>query len=155
MEITRLFDVPYYQLEKYNLDKALTSKYNGEWVSISSKEYVNKANAISRGLIRLGVKPNDKIAVISTTNRTEWNVIDIGILQVGAQNVPIYPTISTEDFKYILNHSESTHCFVSDVELAEKIKSIQGETSVQEIYTFDEVNGFKNWKEVLEWKLES
>ena len=150
MSITKVFDFPYYQLEKYNLDKALTSKYNGEWVSISSKEYVNKANAISRGLIRLGVKPNDKIAVISTTNRTEWNVIDIGILQVGAQNVPIYPTISTEDFKYILNHSESTHCFVSDVELAEKIKSIQGETSVQEIYTFDEVNGFKNWKEVLE-----
>ncbi|MFK2819978.1 AMP-binding protein [Flavobacteriaceae sp. LMIT009] len=150
MSITKVFDFPYYQLEKYNLDKALTSKYNGEWVSISSKEYVNKANAISRGLIRLGVKPNDKIAVISTTNRTEWNVIDIGILQVGAQNVPIYPTISTEDFKYILNHSESTHCFVSDVELAEKIKSIQGETSVQEIYTFDDVNGFKNWKEVLE-----
>lgn len=148
--ISKVFDFPYYQLEKYNLDKALTSKYNGEWVSISSKEYVDQANAISRGLIRLGVKPNDKIAVISTTNRTEWNVIDIGILQVGAQNVPIYPTISAEDFKYILNHSESTHCFVSDVELAEKIKSIQGETSVQEIYTFDEVNGFKNWKEVLE-----
>ena len=148
--ISKVFDFPYYQLEKYNLDKALTSKYNGEWVSISSKEYVDQANAISRGLIRLGVKPNDKIAVISTTNRTEWNVIDIGILQVGAQNVPIYPTISAEDFKYILNHSESTHCFVSDLELAEKIKSIQGETSVQEIYTFDEVNGFKNWKEVLE-----
>ena len=150
MNITKVFDFPYYQLEKYNLDKALTSKYNGEWVSISSKEYVDQANAISRGLIRLGVKPNDKVAVISTTNRTEWNVVDIGILQVGAQNVPIYPTISAEDFKYILNHSESICCFVSDAELAQKIASIKGETSVQDIYTFDEVKGFKNWKEVLE-----
>ena len=147
--ISKVFDFPYYQLEKFNLNKALTSKYNGEWVSISSQEYVDQANAISRGLIRLGVKPNDKIAVISSTNRTEWNVIDIGILQVGAQNVPIYPTISAEDFKYILNHSESTYCFVSDAELAVKIKSVQEETSVQEIYTFDEVKGFNSWKEVL------
>ena len=57
-------------------------------------EYVNQANAISRALLRLGVKPNDKIAVISTTNRTEWSIVDIGILQIGAQNVPFYPTIS-------------------------------------------------------------
>jgi long-chain acyl-CoA synthetase len=149
MSITKVFDFPYYQLEKYNLDKALTSKYKGEWVSISSKEYVDQANTISRGLIRLGVKPNDKIAVISTTNRTEWNVVDIGILQIGAQNVPIYPTISAEDFKYILNHSESIYCFVSDADLAEKIKSIQANTQVKEIFTFDDVKGFKNWKEVL------
>ena len=61
--ITRLFDFPYYQLEHYNLDKAFTSKQNGEWYSVSTQEYINQANAISRGLIKLGVKPNDKIAV--------------------------------------------------------------------------------------------
>ncbi len=78
-EITRLFDIPRHQLELYNLDKALITKYNGEWKSISTKEYIAQANAISRGLLRLGIQPNDKIAVISTTNRTEWNVLDIGI----------------------------------------------------------------------------
>ena len=101
--ITRLFDFPYYQLEKFNLDKAFTTKCNGEWKSTSTQEYVDLANTISRGLLRLGVKPNDKIAVISSTNRTEWNVVDIGVLQIGAQNVPIYPTICAEDYEYILN----------------------------------------------------
>ena len=104
----------------YNLDKALTTKYNGEWKSISTQQYINQANAISRGLLRLGVNPNDKIAVISSTNRTEWNIMDIGILQIGAQNVPIYPTISEEDYKYILNHSGAKYCFVSCSEVLEK-----------------------------------
>ena len=64
-EITRLFDFPYYQLEKYNLDKSLTTKYDGEWKSISTQEYINKANAISRALLKLDIKKDDKIAVIS------------------------------------------------------------------------------------------
>ena len=149
-QITRLFDFPYHQLKTYNLEKAFTSKSNGNWESISSKEYVNQANAISRGLLRLGVKPNDKIAVISTTNRTEWNVMDIGVLQVGAQNVPIYPTISKEDYEYILNHSEATYCFVSDAGILEKLNPIKNQTKLKAIYTFDEVAGEKNWKEVLE-----
>ena len=149
IEITRLFDFPYYQLEKYNLDKALTSKQNGEWVSISTQEYINKANAISRGLLRLGIQPNDKIAVISSTNRTEWNVVDIGILQTGAQNVPIYPTISKEDYEYILNHSEATCCFVSDDSILEKLNAIKGNTKLKNIYTFNDIVGENSWKEVL------
>mgnify|MGYP000297775168 CR=1 FL=1 len=149
-DITRLFDFPYYQLETYNLKKAFTTKYDGEWVSISTQEYINQANAISRGLLRLGVNPNDKIAVISTTNRTEWNILDIGILQLGAQNVPIYPTISKEDYEYILNHSESTYCFVSDQDILEKLNAIKNNTKLKGIYTFDEVTGESNWKDVLE-----
>ena len=61
IEITRLFDFPYYQLETYNLEKAFTTKYNGEWKSTSTKEYIDLANTVSRGLLKLGVKPNDKI----------------------------------------------------------------------------------------------
>lgn len=148
--ITRIFDFPYYQLETYNLNKAFTTKYNGEWQSISSQEYIDKANAISRGLLKLGVQPNDKIAVISTTNRTEWNVCDIGILQVGAQNVPIYPTISKEDYEYILNHSEATYCFVSDKEIIEKLNAIKGNTKLKGVFTFDDMKSEKSWNEVLE-----
>lgn len=149
-EITRLFDFPYYQLKKYNLSKAFTTKYNGNWQSISTQEYIDQANAISRGLLRLGVQPNDKIAVISTNNRTEWNVCDIGILQTGAQNVPIYPTISKEDYEYVLNHSESIYCFVSDVDVLEKLNQIKGNTKLKGVFTFDTITGEKNWKEVLE-----
>ncbi|MAL61194.1 MAG: long-chain fatty acid--CoA ligase [Flavobacteriaceae bacterium] len=149
-DIKRLFDFPYHQLNTYNLDKALVTKYNGEWVATSTQEYINKANAISRGLLRLGVKKNDKVAIISMTNRTEWNICDIGILQLGAQDVPIYPTISEEDYQYVLNHSESVVCFVSCKEVLEKINKIKDNVpTLRAIYSFDAIEGCPNWMEVL------
>ncbi|WP_435139014.1 AMP-dependent synthetase/ligase [Formosa sp. A9] len=147
--ISRLFDFPYYQLEKYNLNKSLSTKYNGTWVSVSTQEYIDQANAISRGLLRLGVQPNDKIAVISTNNRTEWNVMDVGILQLGAQNVPIYPTISEEDYEYILNHSEAIYCFVSDSTVVEKLNKIKANTKLKNVYTFDDIANENSWKDIL------
>jgi long-chain acyl-CoA synthetase len=149
-EITRLFDFPYFQLEKYNLKKAFTTKYNGTWESISSQEYVDKSNQLSRGLLKLGIQPNDKIAIISTTNRTEWNICDIGVLQTGAQTVPIYPTISKEDYEYVLNHSEAIYCFVSDITIIEKLNQIKGNTKLKGVFTFDDIAGEKSWKEILE-----
>ncbi len=148
-EIKRLFDFPYFQLENHPLEKAFGTKYNGTWETISTQQYIDKANAISRGLLRLGIEPNMKIAVISSNNRTEWNILDIGILQLGAQNVPIYPTISEQDYEYVLNHSESVYCFVSDTEVLEKVNSIKHNTKLKEVYCFDEIPGCKNWKEVL------
>ena len=149
--VTRLFDFPYYQLEKYNLSDALVTKQNGEWVKTSTKEYLEKANALSRGLLRIGVQKHDKIAIISSNNRTEWNITDIGALQTGAQTVPIYPTISAEDYEYILNHSESKYCFISDQEVFDKINSIKNRVpSLIEIYSYNDIPGCKNWKEILE-----
>lgn len=150
-KVTRLFDIPYYQLEQYNLEKALVSKKNGTWVATSTQEYIDKANAISRGLLRMGIKPNDKIAVISMTNRTEWNIMDIGILQLGAQNVPIYPTISEEEYEYVLNHSEAKYCFVSCNEVFDKVIRIKSNVkSLKSVYSFDEIENCSNWKEVLD-----
>ena len=148
-EITRIFDFPYHQLEKYNLPQAFSTKYDGKWETISTQEYINKANAISRGLLKLGLQPNDKVAIISSTNRNEWNICDIGILQTGAQNVPIYPTISKEDYEYVLNHSEAIYCFVSDEEVLKKVNSIKENTHLKEVFTFDTIKEEKNWKEVL------
>jgi len=149
-QITRLFDFPYYQLEKYNLSDALVTKQNGEWIKTSTKEYLDKANAISRGLLRMGVQKNDKIAIISSNNRTEWHITDIGALQTGAQTVPIYPTISAEDYEYILNHSESKYCFVSDSDVFDKINSIKHNVpSLLEIYSYNDIPGCKSWKEIL------
>ncbi len=150
IEITRLFDFPYYQLEKYNLDAALITKYDGEWKKTSTKEYLDKANAVSRALLKLGVNKDDKIAVISTTNRTEWNIMDIGVLQVGAQNIPIYPTISSEDYEYVLNHSESIYCFVSDEEVLEKVNKVKANTKLKEVYSFDHIDGCKHYSELFE-----
>ncbi|MRH99974.1 AMP-binding protein [Kriegella sp. EG-1] len=148
--VTRLFDFPYHQLEKYNLDKSLVTKYNGEWVTTSTQEYINRANEISRALLRMGVQKDDKIAVISSTNRTEWNITDIGILQLGAQNIPIYPTISAEEYEYVLNHSESIYCFVSDVEVFEKVKKVIKTTHLKEVFSFDKIDGCRHYSELLE-----
>lgn len=148
-EIKRLFDFPYYQLENAPLEKSLVTKRNGNWEALSSQEYIDKANAVSRGLLKLGIQPNDKIAVISSTNRTEWNVLDIGILQLGAQNVPIYPTVSEEDYEYVINHSEAIYCFVSDQEILEKLNKIKANTPLKGVYTFDEIAGADNWEEIV------
>lgn len=149
--ITRLFDFPYHQLEKYNLTDALVTKQNGQWIKTSSKEYLEKANTISRALLRMGVQKNDKIAIISSNNRTEWHIMDIGVLQTGAQTVPIYPTISETDYEYILNHSEAMYCFVSDDEVLEKVNQIKGNVpKLKEVYSFNEIAGCKNWSELLE-----
>ncbi len=146
----RLFDFAYWERDNYNLEKAFVSKYQGTWETTSSEDYINKGNSISRALLRLGVQANDKIAVISSTNRTEWHIMDLGVLQIGAQNVPIYPTISIEDYEYVLNHSESKYCFISCEFVYEKIKAIKDRTSLIEIYSFNEIPGCKHWTELLQ-----
>lgn len=150
VSITRLFDFPYYQQETYNLQVALATKKNGVWEKTSSQEYIAKANAISRALLRMGVQKDDKIALITSNNRTEWNIMDIGILQTGAQNVPIYPTIAEEDYEYILNHSGSIFCFVSDTEVLDKVNAIKANVpTLKEVYSFNEIEGCKHWSELL------
>ena len=149
--ITRLFDFAYHQLEKYNISDALVTKQNGVWEKTSSQQYLNKANTISRALLRLGVQKNDKIAIISTNNRTEWHIMDVGILQIGAQNVPIYPTISEQDYEYILNHSEAKYCFVSDDEVLRKVNLIKHNVSnLKEVYSFNKIEDCKNWSKLLD-----
>ena len=148
--ITRLFDFPYYQLEKNNISDCLVTKYNGEWIKTSTQEYIDKANTISRALLRLGIEKNDKIAIISSTNRTEWNIIDIGALQTGAQTVPIYPTISEDDYEYILNHCEASLCFVSDEEVLRKLNIVKSKLPfLKEVFSFNQIEGCNNWKQLL------
>lgn len=150
VEITRIFDFAYYQLEKHNLSKCLVSKSSGEWVTTSSKEFIAKVNIVSRGLLALGVKPGDKIALISSSNRTEWNIMDIALLQIGAVNVPIYPTISKADYKYILNHAEVKYCFLSDEALFEKANAVQKEVkSLKRIFSFEKIKDCAYWEEVF------
>ena len=149
-KITRLFDFAHYQLEKYNITDALVTKQNGVWDKTSSREYVDNGNTMSRALLRLNVNTNDKIAIISSNNRTEWHIMDMGILQIGAQNVPIYPTISEQDYEYILNHCEAKYCFVSDDEVLRKLNLIKHNVpNLIEVYSFNQIEGCKNWIEVL------
>ena len=149
-KLTRLFDIPYYQLDKYPQEIAFSDKRNGKWVSISTKEYIDNINAVSRGLLSLGINEGDKIALISN-NRSEWNVCDIAIQQIGAIGVPVYPTISESDYEYIFNDAKIKLCILSDKDLFDKVSNIKDNVStLEDIYTFEEVGGAKNWLELFE-----
>ena len=151
MTPSRIFDILRIQVESHPLEKCLSDKRNGSWESISTQKFFESVNHVSAALIEMGVKPQDKIALISTTNRSEWSILDMSILQVGAISVPLYPNISSNDYKYILNHSESILCFVSDRQIYDKVFSVKSEINeLSEIYCFDKIEGCKNWIELLE-----
>ncbi len=146
----RLFDIPFYQLERYPTDNMFVTKKDGIWTGISTQNFVNIVNETSRGLISLGIQPKDKIALISN-NRVEWNIMDIAIQQVGAIVVPIYPNISSNDYKYIFNDAEIKLCTVGSKELFETIDSIKTEIpSLTNLYIFDKIEGLPNWKIIQE-----
>ena len=150
MKVERLFDIPYYQNEKFPQEDALVDKVNGKWIKVSTQSYIDQANSVSRALIKLGIQPGDKIATISN-NRSEWNICDIGIQQVGAISVPVYPTIDSESYAYIFNDATVKLCIVSDQELADKVNAIKDRVpTLTEIYSFVDCKGSTNWSALHE-----
>lgn len=147
--ITRLFDFAYHQLATNPQTKCFNTKVKNNWIATSTQEYIAQANTISRALLRLGVKPNDKIAVVTLNNRVEWSILDVAVLQIGAVNVPLYPTISSSDYQYIINHSDAVLCFVSDKELVKKVSKIKDTTQIKDLYSFDEIKNVSSWKSLL------
>jgi long-chain acyl-CoA synthetase len=148
-EPKRLFDFLEYQLEN-PLDKSINTKYNGKWESLSTKAFYEKVQIVSRKFIEIGIKKGDKIALISTQNRTEWCIVDNSVLQIGAITVPIYPTISKKEFEYVLRHSESKICFVSDKNIFDKVNQIKNKTKLQKIYSFDKFKNCPSWNLLFE-----
>jgi long-chain acyl-CoA synthetase len=149
MSITRIFDFAHNASIKFPQDEMFVTKYNGKWERISTREFRNMGNQISRGLLKLGINPGDKIALITTSTRTEWAVMDLGISQIGAVSVPVYPSISLEDYDYIFNNTEVKYCFVSDRDLLEKVLKIKSKVaSLQGVFSFDEIEGVPNWTEI-------
>ena len=149
MEPTRLFDFLAQQLEN-PLEKCLNTKYNGTWESTSTQVFYDKVQQASRKLMQMGVKHGDKIALISTNNRTEWCIMDQAVLQLGATTVPIYPTITGPEYEYVLIHSESKYCFISDAEIFEKLKAVEKNTMLEGIYAFEDVKGCESWNMLFE-----
>jgi long-chain acyl-CoA synthetase len=150
MKPTRLFDFIHYQKENHPLEKAYGYKHNDEWVYFSTDEIIEMANKVSLGLLKLGVQPGDKIALVVYKNRPEWVIMDIGMQQIGAINVPVYPTISSAEYEYIFNDSSVKYCFVGDGDLYDKVKSAQPKVdSLIDIYTFEKRDGLNYWKDLF------
>src|SRR6185436_4704036 len=141
MRATRLFDLLINQLEKFPKPDALCSKVNGQWIKHSTQQFKEYADNFSYGLLASGLSKGDKIGIIAN-NRPEWNFVDMGSLQAGIIDVPVYPTISETDLKYILNHAEVKMVFVSTAELYQKVNSIAKEIpGIKAVYTFNNVAG--------------
>jgi long-chain acyl-CoA synthetase len=149
MSYTRLFDIIEYQKKNFPKEDCLARKENGEWKKYSTQDVIDQSNQVSRALIAFGIKPDDKVALISTTNRPEWNFCDLGMLQIGSVNVPVYPTISESDYEFIFNDAEVKLVFVSDEGLMKKIQNIKSKVpSLQAIYSFEKTSG-THWSEFL------
>lgn len=148
MEITRLFDVAHYQKEKFSTDKSLNIKIGDTWKSYSTQDVIDEANKLSSGLIKKGIKPGDKIALISF-NRPEWIFVDMAIEQIGAINVPLYPNITVKDYNYTIEQSETKLAFVGDKDLFDKVtEATKDITGFDGIYSFDEIDNVTHWKEI-------
>jgi long-chain acyl-CoA synthetase len=148
IQAQRLFDIPYHQLKNYPNSNMFVTKTNGNWIGMKTADFVEKANLLSRGLISLGINAGDRVAV-SSNNRVEWNLFDIAVQQTGAVLVPLYPNISENDYRFILNDAEVKICVVGNEELANKMKNVKGDVpSLQHLMTFDEVAGFTNWSAI-------
>jgi long-chain acyl-CoA synthetase len=100
MELNRLFDLIPYQIFTYNKKIAFAQKFEGVWKTYSSRDLKRIADNVSLGLLAMQISAGDKVAIISE-NRPEWNFVDFALQQIGAISVPMYPTITTEDYSYI------------------------------------------------------
>ncbi|MDG1111025.1 MAG: AMP-dependent synthetase/ligase [Polaribacter sp.] len=150
MKPTRLFDFADYQLANHPQKECFLYKEDNQWIKISTQEYIDQAHKVSASLLALGIEKNDKIAVITTNNNPNWHILDTGLLQIGAQNVPLYATLSEKDYAYVLNHSDAKYCFVSDQELYDKVKKVQDSTHVKKVFSLQASEEDFSWNAFLE-----
>lgn len=148
---TRLFDFPRYQLANHPSDMMMTMPNEGQRITYSTSEFVTAMDRVSLGLIALGMEPADKVALISHNNRCEWNIMDHAIMQAGGIDVPIYPTMTEADYSFILNHSESRFCVVSNQELYDKVMSVKKDIpGLQEVFVFERECSGRHWSEIVD-----
>jgi len=147
MNPTRAFDFIHYQNDNAPIEDCLSNKINGLWKKYSTGDVIKISNEVSLGLLALGIKPGDKVAIISP-NRPEWNFIDLACQQIGVVTVPMYPTITIEDYRYIFGHAEVKAIFAANLELVDKAKAATETMNIEHIYSFDQIDGVANWTAV-------
>jgi len=151
MDARRSFDILTVQLEKFPKPDALAAKIDGQYLPLSTQQVQDQANLVSLGLLSLGLHKDDKVAIISM-NRPEWLIADFGIAQIGATSVPMYPSITVEDYKYIFTDAGVKAIFVSDKHLYDKVKEATAGLPIPpaNVFTFDKVDGARHFGELLE-----
>jgi long-chain acyl-CoA synthetase len=149
--ITRIFDLLELFKDEYSsIPDIFNVKKKGVWERFSSEDYIRISQQISLGLLSLGVKKGTRIATIMV-NCPEWNFFDMGILMAGAVQIPIYPTISEENYRYIFKDACIEYLIISDQDIYQRIRKVIAETSdLKAVYSIEPVEGIRNWIEILE-----
>ena len=128
----------------------MTMPNNGNRISYSTEQFVEAVNRTARGLIAMGLRTGDKVALVSHNNRCEWNIMDHAIMSVGGINCPLYPTMTQADYEYILSHSESRYCVVSNQDLYDKLMSLKDKIpSLEHVFMFEHGDG-NHWSAIAE-----
>ncbi|MCC3155027.1 long-chain fatty acid--CoA ligase [Hymenobacter sp. BT770] len=151
MDVRRSFDILPHQLANSPKSDALAAKIGGQWIPKSTQQLQDEANLVSLGLVAIGLKRGDKVAIISM-NRPEWMLADFGIAQIGGVSVPMYPSITVEDYKYIFTDAGVRAVFVADKKLYDKVKEATAGLDIpaENIFTFDKIDGARHFEELLE-----
>lgn len=146
---TRVFDLLQFQLNNYTEIDIFSSKVKKQWEGIKTQDFINRVNNISKGLYALGVRPNDKVAMISE-NRLEWNLLDFAIQQIGAVVVAVYPNISDDDYKFIFNDAEIKVCIVSNDLLFQRLLQIKEDIpTIEHVFTFNSYPNVPHWFQMI------
>lgn len=146
----RLFDLVSHFVEKYGYkDCMFAGKVNGEWVKYDGKRFSELTDAVCFGLIKIGIKKGDRV-IIAANNCPEWNILDFAIQKVGAICIPVYPTISHDDYEYIFSHSEAKAIFVGGKLLYSKIKDIIDNLKIESVYSIQKIEGITQFNELVE-----
>ena len=146
----RLFEVPDHQLKNYPKSSMFVTKTAGIWVPISTSDFIDRTMNVARGLVSMGIQAGDRVAVASS-NRLEWNILDIAVQKTGAILVPLYPNISENDYRFILNDCAAKICIVSNQELADKISNIRADVpSLEHLFSFDKLESVPHWSFIEE-----
>lgn len=148
-EITRVFDLLEHSLNHHRKDDMVAAKRDGVWVKYATEAFVEQVNLLSLGLIARGIRKDNKVAIMSA-NRPEWNICDFAIMQIGATQVPMYPTLAENDIKFIIRDAEVKIVFVSDLSLYNKLNKVRTEEDIPfEIFSFDRIEGVPYWEDLL------
>lgn len=150
MEVTRTFDIIQLNIEEYPRPVMYGGKKENEWITYSTDEVRDYIDWVSYGLLSMGYQKGDKVATISG-NKPEWNFVDLGLAQAGMIHVPIYPTIGTDEYEYILEHSDVKVIIVGNKSIYSKVSPVAGKLAqLKDIYSFDPVDGVKPFSEIIE-----
>ncbi len=150
MKITRLFDILDNLKDKYRKNDIICGKQDGKWRKYSVDEYIEISHSISCALLEMGLQRGDKVATIMN-NRPAWNFMDMGIMMAGMVHVPVYPTLSPDDYRYILNHADAK-CVVIGIEsIYKRVAPAIPDLELHPlIFTIADIEGERNFKDLIQ-----